>query len=132
VGTPHANADSAPGAGEIGRQPEDANAAANGSPRIRRGCELHVTYDAIQDELAIPAGAPSGIACRSRSAWPATPASRGRPSRCGRGVGGEVGAAAGSVCGPSGAGVWDGVGCGSTGWALRGNLTGVVGGHKAA
>ena len=54
VGTPHANADSAPDAGEIGRQMDDLNAAVNGKPRIHRGCELHVTYDAIQDALANP------------------------------------------------------------------------------
>jgi protein-tyrosine phosphatase len=54
VGTPHANADSAPDAGEIARQLEDLNAAVNGSPRIHSGYELHVTYDAIQDALANP------------------------------------------------------------------------------
>jgi len=54
VGTPHANAESAPDAGEIDRQMDDLNGAVNGKPRIHRGCELHVTYDTIQDALANP------------------------------------------------------------------------------
>jgi protein-tyrosine phosphatase len=54
VGTPHANAESAPDLEEIDRQMDDLNRAVNGSPRIHRGCELHVTYDAIQDALANP------------------------------------------------------------------------------
>jgi len=54
VGTPHANADSTPDAAEIGRQLEDLNGALGGQPRIHRGCELHVSYEAIEDALANP------------------------------------------------------------------------------
>ena len=54
VGTPHANAESVPDAEEIDRQIEDLNRAVEGKPRIHRGCELHVSYDAIQDALANP------------------------------------------------------------------------------
>lgn len=54
VGTPHANADSTPDAAEIGRQMDDLNGALGGRPRIHRGCELHVSYEAIQDALASP------------------------------------------------------------------------------
>ncbi|HEY1182848.1 MAG TPA: CpsB/CapC family capsule biosynthesis tyrosine phosphatase [Bryobacteraceae bacterium] len=54
VGTPHANAESAPDAEVIDRQMEDLNRAVDGKPRIHRGCELHVSFDAIQDALANP------------------------------------------------------------------------------
>ena len=54
VGTPHANAESVPDAEEIDRQMEDLNRAVDGKPRIHRGCELHVSFDAIQDALANP------------------------------------------------------------------------------
>jgi protein-tyrosine phosphatase len=54
VGTPHANAESVPDAEEIDRQMEDLNRALDGKPRIHRGCELHVSFDAIQDALANP------------------------------------------------------------------------------
>jgi protein-tyrosine phosphatase len=54
VGTPHANAESAPGAETIDRQMEDLNRAMEGKPRVHRGCELHVSFDAIQDALANP------------------------------------------------------------------------------
>ena len=54
VGTPHANAESAPDAEEIGRQLDDLNGALGGRPRVHRGCELHVSFEAIQDALANP------------------------------------------------------------------------------
>ncbi len=54
VGTPHANLDFTPDAAGIERQLADLNAAADGHPRIHHGCELRVTYDAIQDALANP------------------------------------------------------------------------------
>ena len=54
VGTPHANAESVPDPEVINRQMEDLNRALDGKPRIHRGCELHVSFDAIQDALANP------------------------------------------------------------------------------
>jgi protein-tyrosine phosphatase len=54
VGTPHANAESAPDPEVIGRQAEDLNRTMEGKPRVHRGCELHVSFDAIQDALANP------------------------------------------------------------------------------
>ena len=54
VGTPHANAESMPDQEEIDRQIADLNLAVQGQPRIHRGCELHVSYDAIEDALAHP------------------------------------------------------------------------------
>lgn len=54
VGTPHANAESVPDPEAIDRQMEDLNGEVDGKPRIHRGCELHVSFDAIQDALANP------------------------------------------------------------------------------
>jgi protein-tyrosine phosphatase len=54
VGTPHANAEFVPDPAEIARQIGDLNRAVKGEPRIHRGYELHVTYDAVQDALAHP------------------------------------------------------------------------------
>jgi len=54
AGTPHANADSTPDPAEIARQMDDLNGALGGHPRVHRGCELHVSYEAIQDALANP------------------------------------------------------------------------------
>ena len=54
VGTPHANAESMPEPAEIARQIGDLNRAVKGEPRIHRGFELHVTFDAIEDALAYP------------------------------------------------------------------------------
>ena len=54
VGTPHRNADSTPDEEAIARQVDDLNRATGGEPRVHRGCELHVTYDAIEDALANP------------------------------------------------------------------------------
>jgi protein-tyrosine phosphatase len=54
VGTPHANSESVPDPEEIERQILDLNAATNAQPRIHRGYELRVSYDAVQDALAQP------------------------------------------------------------------------------
>jgi protein-tyrosine phosphatase len=54
VATPHANLDYAFDPAVVGRKLEQLSAKAGPAPRIHRGCDLHLSFDNIEDALAHP------------------------------------------------------------------------------